>query len=108
MRDVYAEITGDSSYRNHPIENVSSEVFYGPGYEDCDRRVSDVSRAERLLGWKVEIWLWETSVRTTTAFHETYASGQVRGRASLNSDRHTRRLMKSPLSSGIGSIQVIS
>src|SRR5262249_27946535 len=37
MRTTYAEITGDASYRSHPIEDISGEKFYGEGYEDCDR-----------------------------------------------------------------------
>lgn len=33
------------------IENVSSAEFYGSGYEDCDRRMPDISKMEA-LGWK--------------------------------------------------------
>ena len=72
MRDVYAEITGDPAYKNHPIEVISGEKFYGPGYEDCDRRVPDVSRAERLLGWKAKVPLRETLFHTMSHFHELY------------------------------------
>jgi UDP-apiose/xylose synthase len=32
------------------IEDISGEEFYGPGYEDCDRRVPDISKLKR-LGW---------------------------------------------------------
>ncbi len=36
----------------HPeIKDVSSEDFYGKGYEDCDRRIPDVSKARTLLDW---------------------------------------------------------
>ncbi len=31
---------------------VSSEEFYGKGYEDCDRRIPDVTKARTLLGWE--------------------------------------------------------
>jgi len=72
MRDVYADITGDESYRKHPIEDISGEKFYGPGYEDCDRRVPDVSRAERLLGWKAQVNLRDTLFHTMSYFHELY------------------------------------
>jgi len=72
MRDVYADITGDESYKNHPIEDISGEKFYGPGYEDCDRRVPDVSRAERLLGWKAKVNLRDTLFHTMSHFHELY------------------------------------
>ncbi len=72
MRDVYADITGDESYKSHPIEDISGEKFYGPGYEDCDRRVPDVSRAERLLGWKAQVPLRDTLFHTMSHFHELY------------------------------------
>lgn len=72
MREVYAEITGDPSYKDHPLEVVSGEKFYGPGYEDCDRRVPDVSRAQRLLGWKAQVPLRETLFHTMSHFHELH------------------------------------
>ena len=75
MRDVYAEITGNPAYREHPIEEVSSEKFYGPGYEDCDRRVADVSKAERLLGWRARHDLRDTLRATMRYFHEHYGPG---------------------------------
>lgn len=34
------------------MEKVSAFDFYGPGYEDCDRRVPDISKARTLLGWE--------------------------------------------------------
>lgn len=34
------------------IVNVTGEEFYGKGYEDCDRRIPDVTKARTLLGWK--------------------------------------------------------
>jgi UDP-apiose/xylose synthase len=72
MREVYADITGDGRFKEHPIEDVSSEKFYGPGYEDCDRRVPDVSKAERLLGWDPKYDLRETLRITMQYFHDTY------------------------------------
>ncbi|CAN0444959.1 unnamed protein product, partial [Ectocarpus fasciculatus] len=42
----------DSDKSNSPsIDYVSSEDFYGRGYEDSDRRVPDISKATNLLGW---------------------------------------------------------
>jgi len=31
---------------------VPGEAFYGPGYDDTRRRIPDIRKAERLLGWK--------------------------------------------------------
>ncbi len=36
----------------HPeIKDVSSEDFYGKGYEDCDHRIPDVDKGRTLLDW---------------------------------------------------------
>jgi UDP-apiose/xylose synthase len=40
MREIFADVTGDASVKRNPIEVVSSQQFYGEGYEDCDRRSS--------------------------------------------------------------------
>ena len=68
MREVAAEITDRKEYLEHPIEEVSGESFYGPGYEDCDRRVPDVRKAEGRLGWKAKTSLRET-LRITMKFY---------------------------------------
>ena len=51
MREIYASVTGDSKYLSHPIKNISSQKFYGDGYEDCDRRMPKVDKARDLLGY---------------------------------------------------------
>ena len=40
MREIFADVTGDASVKRNPIKVVSSQQFYGEGYEDCDRRSS--------------------------------------------------------------------
>jgi UDP-apiose/xylose synthase len=72
MRQTYAEITGDASYGRHPIEEISSQKFYGEGYEDCDRRVPNVEKAERLLGWHAKTSLKDTLRITMQYYYETY------------------------------------
>ena len=72
MREVYAELTGDPSYRDHPVVDVSAEEFYGPGYEDCDRRMPDVSQAEECLGWTPSRNLREILLPTMRDYHERY------------------------------------
>ena len=52
MRICYAELTGLEGAREHPIVDISAQDFYGEGYEDCDRRMPDLSNASRLLEWK--------------------------------------------------------
>lgn len=72
MRDIYAEVSGDESARLTPIEPVSALQFYGPGYEDCDRRVPDISKARQLLGWAPTRTLEETLGETIRYYFEAY------------------------------------
>jgi UDP-apiose/xylose synthase len=72
MRDVAAEITGREAYRQHPIEEIPGEKFYGTGYEDCDRRVPDIHKAEARLGWKPQTGLRETLAITMKYYFENY------------------------------------
>lgn len=75
MRDIYAEITGDDSFHDHKIVDVASVDFYGEGYEDCDRRMPDVTQAERQLGWRAVRDLREILVPTMRDYHARYADG---------------------------------
>jgi UDP-apiose/xylose synthase len=52
-----------------PIEEISAEEFYGPGYEDCDRRVPDISKLKR-LGWFPRYDLDETFTRSAVYFYQ--------------------------------------
>jgi len=41
------------------VESVAACEFYGPGYDDCDRRVPDIGKAERLVGFRPQTGLDE-------------------------------------------------
>jgi UDP-apiose/xylose synthase len=73
MRSTYAEITGDPSFNQHPIETITGEQFYGRGYEDCDRRMPRINKAADLLGWSPRISLKDTLLETMTFYHHHYA-----------------------------------
>jgi UDP-apiose/xylose synthase len=73
MRQTYAKITGDASYLDHPIVSVSSQDFYGEGYEDCDRRMPDTTKAQTLLGWQPRTPLNDILYDTMSYFHAQYA-----------------------------------
>ncbi|MDJ0786063.1 MAG: NAD-dependent epimerase/dehydratase family protein [Myxococcota bacterium] len=77
MRETAAEITGRDEFLEHPIEEISGEKFYGEGYEDCDRRVPDVKKAESRLDWKAKTSLRETLRITMKYYFDNYgrASG---------------------------------
>ena len=76
-RRVYAEVTGDPSYLEHPLREVSSRDFYGEGYEDCDRRIMDVSREREFLHWNPERSLRDVLVETLTHYHGLYGQPVV-------------------------------
>jgi len=76
MRRTYAEITGDPSYNDHPMISVSAVEFYGKGYEDCDRRMPDISQAMSELGWTPQRSLSEILRTTMADYHARYASAR--------------------------------
>lgn len=50
MVRIYSEgFGGDQSL---PIQHVSEEAFYGPGYEDTRQRVPDIQKIQRILAWQ--------------------------------------------------------
>ena len=52
MRDIYSEKFKKPDIPLPDIVDVSAEEFYGKGYEDSDRRIPDISKARKLLGWQ--------------------------------------------------------
>lgn len=77
MRYTYAQITGDLNYKDHPILTTTSQNFYGKGYEDCDRRMPDLSKARDLLGWNPKIRLEDALRETMNFYHHNYAESVV-------------------------------
>jgi len=70
MKKVYDEEFRKSGDPEPEIVWVSSEEFYGKGYEDCDRRIPDVTKARKLLGWKSRFSLRDTVYHTMKYFVE--------------------------------------
>jgi len=61
MKKIYCDLRGDSC-RSEPVE-ISGRDFYGEGYQDCDKRIPDISKLSR-LGWSPQVGLEETLRRT--------------------------------------------
>ncbi|MDH3330671.1 MAG: bifunctional UDP-4-keto-pentose/UDP-xylose synthase [Desulfobulbaceae bacterium] len=51
MQELYVKVFGLSPQDLKPVEDISAEEFYGAGYDDSDRRIPDISKAQNLLGW---------------------------------------------------------
>jgi nucleoside-diphosphate-sugar epimerase len=64
MRKIYAEKFRIPDVSLPEIVSVSSTEFYGEGYEDSDRRIPDISKARRLLGWEPKYDLIKTLENT--------------------------------------------
>ncbi len=52
MIELYKETRPDMSGCEFETRSVSSNDFYGEGYEDSDRRMPDIQKARTLLGWE--------------------------------------------------------
>jgi UDP-apiose/xylose synthase len=70
MKRLYGKLVGPD--RASEIRSVDAGEFYGKGYEDCDRRIPDISKAGRLLGWKPKISLDTALEKTMKWFVKNY------------------------------------
>lgn len=75
MKEVFDEefrIEGDP---DPEIISVSADEFYGEGYEDCDRRIPDVTKVRELLGWQSRHDLRSVVYLTMKYFVDRHRSG---------------------------------
>jgi UDP-apiose/xylose synthase len=68
MRDLYARHFAAEGALLPEIVDVSAEKFYGEGYEDSDRRIPDIDKARRLLGWNPRTSLVDMLMPTMTYY----------------------------------------
>ena len=62
---------------DNQLVDVSGEDFYGPGYEDCDRRVPDISKM-KALGWQPRAGLEQTFALSMRYFYENRPAIEAR------------------------------
>jgi nucleoside-diphosphate-sugar epimerase len=70
MREIYSEKFMKPGQQLPDIILVSSDEFYGEGYEDSDRRIPDISKARNLLGWEPE-WKLRDLLEKTMQYYIT-------------------------------------
>jgi UDP-apiose/xylose synthase len=81
MVRLYRTLRPEFADTEFEIESVDAEAFYGAGYEDSDRRMPDISKAEDLLGWRPTTSL-ETALRQTMqSYIEEYGADCARREA---------------------------
>ena len=68
MRDIYAEQFRDPAIPLPKIVTVSSEAFYGKGYDDSNRRIPDIAKARTLLGWE-PVWPVRKMLEATMSYY---------------------------------------
>jgi UDP-apiose/xylose synthase len=68
MRDLYARHFAVEGAPLPEIVDVTAEKFYGEGYEDSDRRIPDIDKARRLLGWNPRTSLVDMLMPTMTYY----------------------------------------
>jgi UDP-apiose/xylose synthase len=56
-----------------PFVSVPGTVFYGPGYEDAQRRIPSTEKSKRLLDWEAQTPLSETLERIVTDYATRYS-----------------------------------
>ena len=64
MRALYERRFALDGQTQPPAVDVPAKDFYGDGYEDSDRRIPDIQKAERLLGWHPRTSLEEMLIPT--------------------------------------------
>ncbi|OAI40738.1 hypothetical protein AYO38_05355 [bacterium SCGC AG-212-C10] len=77
MLSIWREKFWDGVSPLPEIVSVPGTTFYGEGYEDCDRRVPDISKARELLGWEPQWSLRSLLEATMGAFVEDYKRSQM-------------------------------
>jgi UDP-apiose/xylose synthase len=78
MREIYAEKFRESDTPLPRIVSVSSQAFYGEGYEDSDRRIPDISKARALLGWEPK-WALRDLLEATMRYYVHEYPGATSG-----------------------------
>ena len=73
MIGLYKELQPQKISSLYDVKTISSLRFYGEGYQDCDRRVPDISKAQSLLGWVPHTDLDIALKKTISAYIEQYS-----------------------------------
>jgi UDP-apiose/xylose synthase len=75
MKSIFDEEFRKPGDPDPEIVDVPAEEFYGPGYEDCDRRIPDVAKARSLLGWESRHDLRSVVYHTMKYFVDRHRAG---------------------------------
>lgn len=79
MREIYHDKFEIPNNLLPGIVEVSAEEFYGKGYDDSDRRIPDISKAQTLLGWEPRYGLYEL-LELTMQYYVLEAKSSLRSK----------------------------
>jgi UDP-apiose/xylose synthase len=87
MRKIYSEDFGCPVSLLPSMMEVSSSEFYGEGYEDSDRRIPDITAAQRDLDWKPR-WGLREMLKATMSYYidQQLKHSQIDNIENFNSD----------------------
>jgi UDP-apiose/xylose synthase len=77
MKRIYQKLSPKYAGQTIDIVNVSSEEFYGKGYEDSDRRIPDISKARELLQWEPKTSLDDALSLTIESYVREYGARAI-------------------------------
>eukprot|EP01018_Ginkgo_biloba_P003221 Gb_06861 [translate_table: standard] len=72
MTEIYSKVSGQPPL-DVPTLDISSQEFYGEGYDDSDKRIPDMTIIKQQLGWEPKTSLWDLLESTLTYQHKTYS-----------------------------------
>jgi len=68
LRDLFVSSRKDAKGKLPEIIDVSSNEFYGKGYQDMNRRVPSIAKAREILGWEPKVDLL-TALKKTVEYY---------------------------------------
>lgn len=71
MITIYTSLYPDMKIHTTPI-TIPAEQLYGKGYDDSDRRVPDITKAQQLLKWKPTVPLYDILYHTIRYYKDYY------------------------------------
>ncbi len=92
MISIYRSLCPDAAGSNYIVRAISSEEFYGKGYEDSDRRLPDIRAITEALGWKPKIGLDEALRKAIKGFVEEYGNRSTRHGNALCNQQNKEQL----------------
>ncbi len=75
MSQIYQELGGSLAHGD-PWQSVSALEFYGVGYQDSDRRLPDIRKAQQILQWMPQVGLQDT-LRQTMRWYMDHYKGKL-------------------------------